>query len=225
MTDLAADQLPADPLALAKQWFDAACSARAVPNPNAMTLVTVEPDNKPSARIVLCKQFAPTPGYVVFYTNYESRKGREIAATGNAAAVFHFDHAGRQIRLEGRIVRSPAAESDDYFRSRPWQSQVGAWASEQSQPIDNRAQLAAAAQRQAAEFGLPDPLSTPLASAEKTLPRPPFWGGYRLWAERVELWCDGHARLHDRGLWQRQLTPAEDGNFLPGAWSATRLSP
>ncbi|MEO1036715.1 MAG: pyridoxal 5'-phosphate synthase [Pseudomonadota bacterium] len=225
MSDLADDQLPADPMAHARRWFDEATATRDVPNPNAMTLVTVGDDGRPSARIVLCKHFVADPGYLVWFTNYDSRKGRELAGHGVACAVLHFDHAGRQIRVEGPVVRSPADESDTYYSSRPWQSQIGARASRQSAPIDSRAELIAQTRAEAARFDLPDPVTTPLASADRPIPRPANWGGYRLWAEHIELWCDGHARLHDRARWSRALEPHAETGFVAGAWAGQRLQP
>ena len=113
----------------------------AQPNPNAMVLATVDAQGAPSARVVLCKEILVERGGVVFYTNYESRKGRELAATGRAAIVFHWDHRHRQVRIEGTVERVPEATSDAYFASRPWQSRLGAWASRQSQPIASLAAM------------------------------------------------------------------------------------
>ena len=225
MSELAADPLPSDPMALAEHWLDQARSAAKVPNPNAMTVASTDSAGRPSARIVLCKQWVSDPGYLVWYTNYESRKGAELDARGYGCAVLHFDHFGRQVRVEGPVVRSPATESDTYFQSRPWQSRIGARASQQSQPVASRAALAAAAREEASQFGLPDPGETPLGDRDADIPRPAHWGGYRLWAERVELWCDGHARLHDRARWSRRLTGSDSGEFAVGSWSVERLSP
>ncbi|MEM1261240.1 MAG: pyridoxamine 5'-phosphate oxidase [Pseudomonadota bacterium] len=224
MTELAYNPLPDDPLALASQWLENARAAKDVPNPNAMALATVGADGQPAARIVLCKHFVIAPGYVVWFTNYTSRKGTELDGTRRAAVVFHFDHAGRQVRIEGPVERSPAAESDAYFASRPWQSQVGAWASDQSAPIDSRETLLEQARATAARFNLGDPIDSELSAAAVPPPRPAHWGGYRLWAESVELWADGHARLHDRARWTRELTAIDDG-FAPGPWASQRLSP
>ncbi|TLZ30482.1 MAG: pyridoxamine 5'-phosphate oxidase, partial [Gammaproteobacteria bacterium] len=181
---------------------------------------------RPSARVVLCKEIAPKPGYVVFYTNYLSSKGRQLQDNPRAAAVMHWDALHRQVRIEGEIVPAPASDSDAYFASRPWQSRVGAWASEQSEPIASRAALLEAVSGVAKRFGVPAPGSPVAAdSVRANIPRPPHWGGYRLWADAVELWVQGEARVHDRALWRRSLTPLPGGSFRPGTWSATRLQP
>ena len=224
MSELAADALPTEPLMLAQRWLEEATRAKHVPNPNAMTLASVGADGRPSGRVVLCKHFVAEPGFVVFFTNYQSRKGRELDAHGYACAVFHFDHFGRQVRLEGPVTRSPDAESDAYFASRPWQSRIGAHASQQSEPVADRATLIAQARAAAARYGLPDPTTTGTGT-DGPVPRPSHWGGYRLWCEHVELWCDGHARLHDRARWSRSLASGGTDGYVGTAWSAVRLSP
>jgi pyridoxamine 5'-phosphate oxidase len=222
------DPLPAEPLVLGAAWLDEAVKLARQPNPNAMVLATVDAAGRPSARVVLCKQIQPVPGVVTFYTNYESRKGRELAANGRAALVMHWDQAHRQLRIAGQVVRSPAAESDAYFASRNWQSRLGAWASQQSQPIGSRAELYKAVARTALRLALP---GAPPGDGDEAapdpgtrIPRPPHWGGFHLWADAVELWVEGSARIHDRARWQRTLTPRA-GGFEPGPWSATRLQP
>jgi pyridoxamine 5'-phosphate oxidase len=176
-----------------------------------MALATTTTDGRPSVRIVLCKKLVADPGYAVFFTNYDSRKGGELAANPHAAAVFHWDAFGRQVRLEGRVVLSPAEESDEYFASRALDSRIGAWASLQSQPLDSRKTLLKRVAHEAARFGT-------------HVPRPPHWGGYRLWPETVELWIEGPFRVHDRARWVRTLEPSGDA-FAPGPWAAARLFP
>jgi pyridoxamine 5'-phosphate oxidase len=209
---LLGDPLPSEPLEIAEVWLNEAWGQRHVPNPNAMILASVSPEGRPSARVVLCKQVVATPGYIVFYTNYRSRKGLELAANPHAAAVLHFDHLHRQVRIEGVVQEAPADDSDAYFASRALESQVGAWASAQSHPIASRAalleQVAAATRR----------------FPTGQVPRPGHWGGYRLWAEAVELWVQGPARIHDRARWTRALAQ-RSGGFEPGPWSVTRLQP
>jgi len=215
-----------------------ALQQRLQPNPNAMVLATVGPEGQPSARVVLCKEVDPQRGYVVFYTNYRSLKGHQLAAHPRAAAVIHWDHLHRQIRLEGPVVQSPPAESDAYFASRPWQNRLGAWASDQSEPVQSRAQLKRAVEATAKRFGTPDPDSEAgSAAGDQPVPRPPHWGGYRLWIEKIELWVEGAGRIHDRARWVRELSrrpaagerrgPAEsaDAAFDAGPWTATRLQP
>jgi len=221
--DMLPDPLPAEPLQVAQDWVSYATQRMDQPNPNAMVLATVDSAGHPSARVVLCKQIAPDPGYIVFYTNYQSRKGMELAATGRAAIVMHWDHLHRQVRIEGAIVRSPAAESDAYFASRPWQSRLGAWASAQSQPVKSRAALHESLEAMARRFETPSPAEP--SAHDYPVPRPPHWGGYRLWADAVELWMEGDARIHDRARWNRTLNLKDDGLFEPGPWTVTRLQP
>ena len=207
--------LPDDPLELVTAWLDDARADGGFPNPDAMALATVGAGGAPTNRVVLCKQIVQDPGYIVFYTNYDSLKGMELAGNAAVAAVFHWDHLDRQVRLEGRTVRSPDEESDAYFASRDRESQVGAWASAQSQPLEERAQLLRA--MQAIELRFP---------RGEAVPRPPHWGGYRIWLTAVELWARGKARLHDRGRWERDLgDPLDDNGYIPGPWRHRRLQP
>lgn len=211
------DPLPADPMPLFRAWFDDAQAARHQPNPNAMTLATATPDGVPSARIVLCKEILREPEAVVFYTNYESRKGHELLANPRAAAVFHWDAFDRQARLEGRVERSPAAESDAYFASRAWEKRIGAWASRQSEALASRDELTERVLETILGLGLD---AGALMHGEAVpIPRPPHWGGFRLIPSAIELWVGGPGRIHDRARWTR----AADGRG--GAWSATRLFP
>ncbi|MDX9911988.1 MAG: pyridoxamine 5'-phosphate oxidase [Phycisphaerales bacterium] len=215
------DPLPGDPVAVFRAWFDEAHQRRAQPNPNAFTLATIDPDGRPSARVVLCKKILPDPGAIVCFTNYAGRKGVALGANPRAAAVFHWDALDRQVRIEGPVTRSPAEESDEYFASRPWQSRVGAWASDQSRPIASRAALLDQVRTRMAELGLPPDLAD---GANPAIPRPPHWGGYRIWIERIELWLGGPGRVHDRAAWSRPMEPTGDG-YRAGAWTATRLQP
>jgi pyridoxamine 5'-phosphate oxidase len=225
-TELLPDPLPTEPLVVLNQWMAQSWQQRLQPNPNAMVLATTEPDGHPSARVVLCKEIVAQPGYLVFFTNYLSRKGRELAHNPRAAAVIHWDALHRQVRVEGPVVQAPAAASDAYFASRPWQSRVGAWASEQSAPIVSREAMQKAITSTAERLGVPDPIQAATeGSTDFEIPRPPHWGGYHLWADSVELWVEGEARIHDRARWTRELTPQADGFFSAGPWSATRLQP
>ncbi|HSY04928.1 MAG TPA: pyridoxamine 5'-phosphate oxidase [Steroidobacteraceae bacterium] len=220
------DLLPQDPLAMVSQWLQDAWAARSQPNANSMVLATSSRDGRPSARVVLCKDIVSPPGYVVFYSNYLSTKGRQLKVNPRAAAVMHWDALHRQVRIEGPVTQAAAAESDHYFAARAWQSRIGAWASEQSEPLASRAQLLNAVSETARRFGAPTPGSPGADDSMKvTIPRPPHWGGYRLWAENVELWVEGAARVHDRALWTRTLQKGAGGTFRPGPWSATRLQP
>jgi pyridoxamine 5'-phosphate oxidase len=217
-------RLPADPMPVVAGWLAHAAAEGVQPNPDAMVLATADGAGRPSARVVLCKRCVPDPGYLVFFTNYGSRKGRELDARGDAAAVIHWDALARQIRVEGIAVRAPADESDRYFAARAVPSRVGAWASRQSQPLARRAELESATREAAARFGVRWPFEGRLPEPDEPIPRPPFWGGYRLWARSVELWVEGAGRLHDRAAWTRRLEPAGQG-FRTGDWRATRLQP
>jgi pyridoxamine 5'-phosphate oxidase len=227
--DLLPDPLPPEPMALASAWFATALAARQQPNPDAMVLATASASGHPSARIVLCKEFDVERGCVSFVSNYDSRKGRELAENGRAALVFHWDHSHRQIRMEGLVLKAPAAESDEYFASRNWQRRIGAWASAQSQPLQSREQLNGAVRAAAARFGTPEPtLDNINQSLAVHIPRPPFWGGYYVWADAVELWIEGASRIHERARWTRSLTTDGMGaaaTVNAGPWSATRLQP
>jgi pyridoxamine 5'-phosphate oxidase len=221
------DPLPADPMPLASTWLRQAFDEQVQRNPNSMSLATTGDDGKPSVRVVLCKEIVSDPGYLVFYTNYDSRKGYELDAHPWAAVVFQWDTLGRQLRVEGPVVRALASESDDYFASRPWRSRLAAIASEQSAPLPSRQLLLQRLRETAERLGAPDPFTTEEDDEEPglRLPRPPNWGGYRLWAASVELWVEGEHRLHDRARWTREMTPAGGGRFHAESWRHQRLQP
>jgi pyridoxamine 5'-phosphate oxidase len=224
-TELLPDPLPAEPLLVVSRWLADAWAARSQPNANSMVLATSTPDGKPSARVVLCKDIVPQPGYIVFYTNYLSSKGRQLQSNPRAAVVMHWDALHRQVRIEGLVTRAPASDSDTYFASRSWDKRLSARASAQSEPVASRAALEAAVAQEARRLGAPTPGSAGVDENLKiNIPRPPHWGGYRLWADAVELWSEGAARVHDRARWTRGLAVSGD-TFSPGAWSVTRLQP
>jgi len=225
-TETLPDPLPANPLQVAAQWLDQARVDAAQPNPNAMVLATVDGRGYPSARVVLCKEIEPHLGNIVFYTNYLSRKGRELAANPRAALVFHWDHRHRQVRVEGRVAPLSDAESDAYFQSRPWTSRLGAWASQQSEPVESRTALASAVAAAARRFGISydGPGTVEPSEVVVKIPRPPNWGGYRLSVEAVELWMEGEFRIHDRARWTRLPGKGQDADGS-GSWSVSRLQP
>jgi len=207
------DNLPADPLPLIESWIAEAGELTDRPNPNAMSLATASPDGQPNVRVVLAKEINVANGYIVFYTNYNSPKGDEIEHNPKAAAAMHWDSLGRQIRLQGLLTLSPAEESDAYFLSRDRGSQVGAWASEQSAPIESREALQQ-------KFG-----DAEARFEGQEVPRPPHWGGYRLWPTSVELWISRSSRLHERALWTREVAVNND-EVTTTAWQTSgRLQP
>jgi pyridoxamine 5'-phosphate oxidase len=212
-------------------WIDAwlidATDKAVKRNPNSMAIITSGSDARPSARMVLCKDFHADPGYLVFYTNYNSIKARQIEENSNVAVLIHWDQLGRQVRIEGQAVRSPDAESDAYFASRDWGSQIGAWGSDQSAPLESRNALIAQVAKRALKLGVnvAKNLQSIIGSDQPTISRPPHWGGYRVWASHVELWIEGKDRIHDRARWQRTLTRQDDDSFVVGEWSGNRLQP
>jgi pyridoxamine 5'-phosphate oxidase len=191
----------ADPFSLFRQWFEQARAAE-LWEPNAMTLATATPDGIPSARIVLLKAL-DNRGFT-FFTNYDSRKGREMAANPRVALVFMWQQLERQVRVEGTIEKVTDAESDAYFITRPLGSRLGAWASAQSKVIPSREFL----ETQHAELMAKYP--------DGNVPRPPNWGGYRVLPTSIEFWQGRPSRLHDRILFTRRSD---------GSWNKVRLSP
>lgn len=217
------DPLPSEPFALLAAWFDEAQTAKNVPNPNAMTLATVDPDGHPSARVVLCKGIDAAGGTLTFFTNYQSRKGLALTAHPRAAVVFHWDHADRQARVEGAVERVSDAESDAYFSTRAWESRVGAWASAQSQPIESREALLEKVMNAILNLGID--LGAAMRGDPVRIPRPSHWGGYRILADRVELWVGGTGRVHDRAGWTRSICAGKCTQTIASAWVASRIQP
>lgn len=190
-----------DPFEIARQWLGEAEASE--PNdPNAMALATVDEHGLPNVRMVLLKTIAEDS--IVFYTNYESAKGREIDGQGKAAMVMHWKSLRRQVRMRGLVTREEGPEADAYFASRSLQSRLGAWASEQSRPLASRQSLMAKVAKITATKGV-------------SPARPPFWGGYRIIPLEIEFWADGAFRLHDRFVWRREK--------IGDAWNILRLNP
>lgn len=210
------EPLPTDPMPTLAAWLAEAEKHKRVPNPNAIALATCTADGRPSVRMVLCKGLEVGPGNVVFFTNYDSRKGDELAVNPRAACVFHFDHWERQARIEGEVERVSEAESDAYFASRALLSRVGAWASAQSRPLEKRVDLLRQVESIMERFGI-GWISLTTGKPDKVIPRPAQWGGFRLRARRVELWQGVAGRLHDRAEWVR--SGPDD------VWHARRLQP
>ncbi|MEL6979114.1 MAG: pyridoxamine 5'-phosphate oxidase [Pseudomonadota bacterium] len=207
-----------DPFAIASAWL-AEATASEINDPNAMSLATVDADGAPNARMVLLKEIEPQPadggrGAFVFYTNFESAKGQELAAAPRAAIVLHWKSLRRQLRARGAVTRVADAQADAYYATRPYRSRVGAWASAQSKPLASRMALAAEVAKVAARH----PFSPP---------RPSHWGGFRIIPSEIEFWSDGAFRLHDRFQWRWEPAPgaAREDEAAPGAWRVARLSP
>lgn len=189
------------PFEIARGWL-AEAEETEVNDPNAVALATVDPDGLPNVRMVLLKEIEDNA--FVFYTNYDSAKGRELTATGKAAMVLHWKSLRRQVRIRGVVSREEGAQADAYYASRSLKRRLGAWASAQSLPLGSRTELMAKVAKITAQKG-PNP------------PRPPFWGGYRIIPLEIEFWADGAFRLHDRFVWRRES--------VENAWQIQRLNP
>ncbi len=190
----------ADPLSQFALWLDEAIKSE-VPEPTAMLVSTVSPEGRPAARVVLLK--GVEDGHFVFFTNYESRKGQHLTANPVIALTFFWPELERQVNVEGRVERLPAAASDNYFASRPYKSRVGAWASEQSREIAGKHVVAGRFALFAAKYAV-------------HVPRPPHWGGFAVIPDRIEFWQGRPSRLHDRVVYRLQEN---------GQWGKARLSP
>lgn len=191
-----------EPLQLFAEWLEEARATE--PNdPTAMSVATVDPDGLPNVRMTLLKDFDER-GFV-FYTNFESQKGTEILSSRKAALGFHWKSLRRQVRIRGPVELVTDEEADAYYKSRPRDSRIGAWASQQSRPLESRFALEKAVARYAAKYAIGE------------VPRPPYWSGFRIMPVYIEFWKDGAFRLHDRMVFQR------DGD--DDAWSKTRLYP
>lgn len=190
-----------DPFAIAKAWL-AEAEAQEINDPNAIALATVDADGLPNVRMVLLKDIEDAA--FVFYTNYGSKKGQEITASGKAAFVMHWKSLRRQVRVRGLVVREEGPQADAYYASRSLKSRLGAWASDQSKPLSSRTHLMAEVAKVTATHGI-NPA------------RPPFWGGFRIIPLEIEFWADGAFRLHDRFRWSREVPE--------NAWEIARLNP
>ena len=199
-SDLTKKDLEADPFFQFEKWFRQAEEGN-ISMPNSMSLATVSESGQPSLRTVLLKYF-DQEGFV-FYTNYNSRKSAEILATGKASFVMHWKSLRRQVRVCGQVSQVPAEQSDAYFSSRPRGSRIGAWASDQSKPLESRQDLQAAVAAAEARYG-------------DDIPRPPHWGGFLIQPDEIEFWADGEFRLHDRFRFTKSAS---------GTWQAQRLYP
>ncbi|MFG0252038.1 MAG: pyridoxamine 5'-phosphate oxidase [Phycisphaerales bacterium JB038] len=201
-TDLSLDPAPSNPIELFRLWYALAQERLDRPNPSTMALATCDGEGHPSVRMVLLKEFGEAG--VTFYTNYDSRKAKELEATGRAALLFHWDELGLQVRIEGPIERTSAEVSDGYFASRARESQAGAWASDQSEPCEHFSKLAIRYMQVLEQY------------EGREIPRPPHWGGYRIALEQMEFWVSQEHRIHHRHLYSRDAQ---------GDWRSHRLYP
>lgn len=201
--------LPDDPLPLAARWIEEATAA--VRTATAMALATVDAGGHPAVRMVICRGFDAAAGALVFYTDRESPKGRDLERTRRAAALFHWERFERQIRVEGPVTHVSEADSDRYWETRPLDARLAAVASDQSRPIASRRAFL-------------DRIEATRRAHPQHVPRPARWGGYRIWAERVELWAGQPGRAHDRAVWARSLT-ASGEEYRGGPWRGSRLMP
>jgi len=200
------ENLPDQPGELVERWLENAHAGSGQVNWNVMMLATADDAGKPSVRAVLLKDFNPATCSFTFFTNYLSRKGREIKANPRVAAAMYWDAIERQIRFEGAVTTVPNEVSDAYFASRPRESQIGAWASEQSQPIKSYEALLSKAEHISKQYG------------GEPIPRPPHWGGYAITADRIELWHSKPGRIHERVAYVRDAASRN-------TWSMQWLSP
>ena len=211
-----------NPLLLLQSWLNEAMALDLQPNPDTMAIATSNSQGLPNVRMVLCKEINTEEGYVVFYTNYNSVKSLEIKENPKCSALFHWDKLGYQIRIRGEILQSPDEENDTYFASRHLGSQVGAWASNQSNPVEDREALDDQFKKILDRFNL---TSESITRNEQKIPRPPNWGGYRLWIEEIEFWLNQKDRLHDRLHFRRALTISSEGIETEKKWTVKRLQP
>ena len=211
-----------NPLLLLQSWLNEAMELDLQPNPDTMAIATSNSQGLPNVRMVLCKEINTEEGYVVFYTNYNSVKSLEIKENPKCSALFHWDKLGYQIRIRGEILQSPDEENDAYFASRHLGSQVGAWASNQSNPVEDREALDDQFKKILDRFNL---TSESITQNEQKIPRPPNWGGYRLWIEEIEFWLNQKDRLHDRLHFRRALNISSEGIETEKKWTVKRLQP
>ena len=201
--ELLPDPLPSDPLPMFATWFSDARARNVQPNPDAMVVATVGENSAPSARVVLCKRLVPDQGFVVFFTNYDSRKGKEIEGNPQASLLFFWAEIERQVRIDGTASKAATEISDSYFATRPRESQIGAWISPQSEVIENRGIL----EKKYAE--------AVRRWEGKVIQRPPNWGGFVVKPEIFEFWQGRESRLHDRLVYTKAKT----------GWKIKRLAP
>ena len=211
-----------NPVLVLKEWLHEARQSKIQPNPNTMSISTVDSMSCPNSRMVLCKEINEDLGYLVFYTNYNSEKSKEIESHNNCSALFLWDPLVYQVRVRGKLIKSPNHESDNYFSTRKVGSQLSAWASNQSDEVENRESLDDQFQKIMKRFNIQD---EDLDSTEIEIPRPDFWGGYRIWINEIELWLNQSERFHDRLSFKRDLVKTSSGFNAENNWVVKRLQP
>ena len=222
MRKMLSQSMTQNPLLLLQSWLNEAMELDLQPNPDSMAIATSNSQGLPNVRMVLCKEINTEEGYVVFYTNYDSVKSMEIKENPKCSALFHWDKLGYQIRIRGEILQSTNKENDAYFASRHLGSQIGAWASNQSNPVEDRQALDDQFRKILDRFNL---TSESITRNEQKIPRPPHWGGYRLWIKEIEFWLNQKDRLHDRLHFRRTLTISNEGIEAEKNWTVKRLQP
>ena len=222
MRKMLSQSMTQNPLLLLQSWLNEAMELDLQPNPDSMAIATSNSQGLPNVRMVLCKEINTEKGYVIFYTNYNSVKSMEIKENPKCSALFHWDKLGYQIRIRGEILQSTDKENDAYFASRHLGSQVGAWASNQSNPVEDRQALDDQFRKILDRFNL---TSESITRNDQKIPRPPHWGGYRLWIEEIEFWLNQKDRLHDRLHFRRTLTISNEGIEAEKNWTVKRLQP
>ncbi len=214
-----------NPLQLLEEWFNEAIDKKVQRHPNAMSLSTVGNDNTASARMVLVKDLSSKLDYITFYTNYLSRKSQQLNINNSVAGIFHWDMLGRQIRMEGKAIRSPDIESNNYFSQRSWLSQLNAWSSMQSQPLKKQDDLKKEVIKKAEAFGISsDQLLSKKLGNKIDIPRPSYWGGFRFWMNMIEFWHEGKDRYHERLCFRRKIE-AKNNTFVCSKWKSEYLQP
>ncbi len=211
-----------NPVLILKEWMDEVVQSKIQPNPNSMSISTIDAKGRPNSRMVLCKEVNEKLGYLVFYTNYESNKAKEIGVNNECSGLFHWDTFGYQVRVRGTIVQSPEVDSDKYFATRDIGSKLSAWASHQSQIVEDRESLDNQFQQTMDKFNVKE---SQLESSDINIPRPEFWGGYQIWIREIELWLNQKDRFHDRLSFKRTLAITSSGIEASNDWAIKRLQP
>lgn len=214
--DSLSEPVPQSPLELLSHWLHEAKKNSKLANPDAFHLATADAQGRPSGRVLLCRGLDCTEGYLSFYSNRNSRKGVELAGNPRAAGTFFWDEWSRQVRVEGHVLQAPESQSDSYFANRGRLSQISAWASQQSQPIPSREAFLEYLDEVKRKYD---------QKLDLPIPRPPHWGGYRLYFDRVELWVGAEGRAHDRVQWNRELRVDAEKGCRMGEWTWCRLQP